>query len=141
MSSVFNENNIILDAAFKNKEEAIIAAGKILVEQGYVTDKYIDAMCEREKVISVYIGNHVAIPHGVHGSEDEIIKSGLSLIQVPAGISFGEDALAYIVIGIAGKGDEHMEYLQHIALICSNLENIKKIRNATTKMEILEIFE
>jgi mannitol/fructose-specific phosphotransferase system IIA component len=91
--------------------------------------------------VSVYIGNHVAIPHGIHGSENEIIKSGLSLIQLPEGVSFGENKIAYVVIGIAGKGNEHMNYLQKIALICSEIDNVEKIRNATTKQEILKLFE
>ena len=141
MDSVFNENNIILNGSFLNKNEAIVAVGKILVKQGYVTEKYIDAMLAREKIVSVYIGNNVAIPHGINGSQSEIVNSGISLIQVPAGVSFGENETAYIVIGIAGKGDEHMEYLQKIALVCSEIENVMKIKNATTKQEILEIFE
>ena len=140
MNSIFNENNITLNETFKNKDEAIIAAGKLLVKQGYVTDKYINAMVEREKIVSVYIGNHVAIPHGINGSQNEIINSGLSLIQIPAGVSFGENEIAYVVIGIAGKGDEHLEYLQKIALICSEIENVIKIKNATTKQEILNMF-
>lgn len=140
MSGVFNENNIVLGAAFINKQQAIAAAGRILAEQGYVTEKYIEAMQERDKVVSVYIGNHVAIPHGIKGSENEIIKSGLSLLQVPAGVPFGEGEIAYIVIGIAGKGDEHMSYLSKIALICSEADNVEQLRVAQTKQEILDLF-
>ena len=98
-------------------------------------------MLEREKVASVYIGNNVAIPHGVGGSEKYINKSGISFIQVPEGVPFNDSEIAYIIIGIAGKGDEHMEYLEQIACVCSEEENITKLKNSTNKEEILKIFE
>lgn len=138
---MFEPNNMILGAVCQDKDEAIAAAGRMLVEAGYVTTRYIAAMKERDKALSVYIGNHVAIPHGVHGSEQEIIKSGLSFLQVPAGVAFGEGELAYVIIGIAGKGEEHLQYLQKIALVCSEVDNVLKLRNATTKQEVLDLFQ
>ena len=141
MKKIFSEENIILNQSFQNKSEAIIYAGKVLVENGYTTPEYIESMLEREKVASVYIGNNVAIPHGVSGSEKNIIKSGISFIQVPDGVPFGNGEVAYIIIGIAGKGDEHMDYLEQIAFVCSEEENITKLKNSNNKEEILKIFE
>ena len=60
--SIFNEDNIRLNASFATKEEAIRAAGQILVDNGYVKEEYIDDMLKREEVVSTYIGNHIAIP-------------------------------------------------------------------------------
>lgn len=140
MSDVLIENNIILNANFKNKTEAIIEAGKILVNNGYVKEQYIESMIERDKDISIYIGNNLAIPHGMPDSEPYILKSGISVIQVPNGVSFGEED-AYVVIGIAGKNNTHMDILEKIALVCMEEENIEKIRTAKTKKEILDIFE
>ena len=60
--SIFNEDNIRLNAAFATKEEAIRAAGQILADNGYVKEEYIDDMLKREEVVSTYIGNHIAIP-------------------------------------------------------------------------------
>lgn len=45
------------------KEEAIRAAGALLAKRGYVDDSYADAMVEREKLVSTYMGMGVAIPH------------------------------------------------------------------------------
>ena len=47
-----------------SKEEAIRAAGRLLVEQGCVDESYIDAMLEREKLVTTYMGMGIAIPHG-----------------------------------------------------------------------------
>ena len=135
---IFAENNIILNASFDTKEEAIIAAGKILYENGYVEKDYIDDMLEREKVVSTYIGNCLAILHGIRNSDQKIHHSGISFIQVPEGVAFRE-GVANLVIGIAGKDDEHLEMLGKLASICSEMSNIERLKTAQTKSEILEM--
>ena len=130
--------NIVLNADPKDRFEAIQMAGDILVKNGYVTPEYIDDMFEREKTVSVYIGNNVAIPHGLVTSGDKIIKSGISVVQTPKGVHF-ETGDAYVFIGIAGKNDEHIQILSHIAMVCCDMENVYKIRDAKTKEEILNI--
>ena len=90
MSNVFDENSILLNQSFEDKIAAIRKAGKMLEDRGCVDPEYIDAMIERDEKVSVYIGNGVAIPHGVAGSEKYIKASGVSFIQVPDGIDFGE---------------------------------------------------
>ena len=137
---VLTENNIMLNANFDNKDEAIIKAGEVLVNNGYVDKLYINSMLERDRDVSVYIGNNVAIPHGMLDSEPYIFKSGISVIQIPDGVGFG-DEVAFVVIGIAGKNNTHMEILEKIALVCMEEENIERIRMAKSKQEILNIFE
>lgn len=139
MSEVLNLNNIKLNMVFDNKIEAIKYAGNILVENGYVKEDYIQSMLERDKDLSVYIGNNIAIPHGMPDLESYIIKSGISIIQVPDGVDF-DGELAYVIIGIAGKNNTHMEILEKIALVCMEEENIEIIRRAKNKEDILNIF-
>ena len=55
---------IELNRSFKTKEEAIRYCGQKLVEAGCVDEEYIDAMVERDNMLSVYMGNFIAIPHG-----------------------------------------------------------------------------
>ncbi len=55
---------IELNQQFANKEEAIRYCGKKLVEAGYVDPEYVNAMIERDAMLSVYMGNFIAIPHG-----------------------------------------------------------------------------
>ncbi len=109
--------------------------------KGCIQEEYINAMLEREKKVSVYIGNGVAIPHGIGGSEKYILKSGISFLQIPKGISFGEGKTAYLVIGIAGIEDEHLDILAKIAVACSDINKVKCLRNAGSKEKIKEILE
>lgn len=47
---------IELNRSFKTKEEAIRYCGQKLVEAGCVDEEYIDAMVERDNMLSVYMG-------------------------------------------------------------------------------------
>ncbi|EJB1248588.1 TPA_asm: PTS mannitol transporter subunit IIA, partial [Salmonella enterica subsp. diarizonae] len=132
MNNIFTPDNIILNAQAKDKFDAIRITGNILKENGYVTDEYIKRMIVREEIVSTYLGNGLAIPHGTDGSDCEIIKTGISLVQFPDGVDFGDGNTAYITIGIAGKEAEHMDLLNKIALICIEEDNVQTLRNATS---------
>ena len=140
MNEILNEENIILNKKLSNKYEAIVQAGTILYENGYVEEEYIKDMIDREHVISTYIGNMIAIPHGIEGCDEHILKSGISIIQVPDGVSFGEEKPVYLIIGIAGKNNEHMDILMNISLVCCEVENVHKLIKCENKSEIMNMF-
>lgn len=62
--SILSENKVIMNGAAKDKYEAITMAGQLLVDAGHVTEEYIPKMLEREEVVSTYMGEGLAIPHG-----------------------------------------------------------------------------
>ena len=138
--NLFPEENIILNAKVADKTEAIRLAGNLLKDHGYVEPEYIDAMIQRDREASVYLGNHFAIPHGVAGSEKYIKESGISFVQIPDGVDFDGET-AYVMVGIAGKNGEHIEILGNIAEVCTDVGNVEKLRTAKDKKEILEIFK
>lgn len=135
------KEQIKLNASIVDKREAIALAGNLLVDGQYVEKEYIDKMYEREELTTTYIGNGVAIPHGTNESKPFIKSSGISIVQVPDGVDFGGGNTAYLIIGIAGVGDEHLEILSNIAIVCSEEENVKSLVQASTKEEIIEILE
>jgi PTS system mannitol-specific IIA component len=141
MSEILTPETVELGASLSSRDEAIRRAGRLLVENGYVDDRYIDSMFEREKSVSTYMGNAVAIPHGTNDSKQWVAKSGLSIITVPEGVEYGDGDVAKLVIGIAGKGDEHLEILSKISLVVAEEENVEKIVRAETKEELLAIFD
>ena len=129
-----------LGVSLSSRDEAIRRAGALLVENGHVDERYVDSMFEREKSVSTYMGNAVAIPHGTNDSKQWVTRSGLSIITVPEGVEYGDGDVAKIVIGIAGKGDDHLDILSKISLVVSEEENVEKIVNAQTKEELLAMF-
>ncbi len=136
--------DILLGQEITTKTDAIIAAGQLLVANGYVDAEYVDAMLEREKIVSTYMGNFIAIPHGTDDAKKAIKNTGISVVQIPGGVSFAdendtEDKLVFIVFGIAGKDGEHLELLSKIAIFCSDEQNVVKLVSATSEEEIIEL--
>lgn len=138
---VLSKENIRLNVALKDKEEAIRYAGNILVENGYVEAAYVDKMLEREELTSTFMGNNVAIPHGTEDAKGRVLETGLSVVVVPEGVDFGDGNIVKVLIGIAGKGDEHLEVLSKIAIVCSEEENIQKIVDAKAEEDIIRLFD
>jgi len=136
---ILNEENIVLNAAAEGKYEAIERAGRLLTDNGYVEPEYIEGMRKREIEVTTYIGNGIAIPHGTSQYVKHINKSGIVVLQYPGGVDFGEGNIAYILIGIAGRNDEHLEILSAIALVCQDENNVSKLRHAAAKKEIISI--
>ena len=122
---VLSKNNIKLNVSLSGKEEAIRYTGSILVDGGYVDEGYIEKMLEREELTSTFMGNSLAIPHGTEDAKKNVLETGISVVTVPAGIDFGGGNIAKILIGIAGKGNEHLEILSNIAIVCSEEEKYR----------------
>ncbi|MGG4221430.1 PTS sugar transporter subunit IIA [Paenibacillus jamilae] len=138
--SIMTIDKIKMNATAKDKYEAIRMAGQILLDAGHITTEYIDKMLEREEIVSTYIGNGLAIPHGTKESKTLVQSTGISIVQFPQGVDFGEEK-AYMVIGIAAQGGDHMEILTSIAVVCAEEENMDKLRNAATPQDIIDLFE
>ncbi len=110
-----------------SKEEAIQAAGEMLVKLGYVDETYVDAMQEREKLVSTYIGMGVAIPHGTTQAKGTVKKTGIVFFQYPEGVDFGAEK-AQLVFGIAGIGDEHLDLLSKLCTLLEDPERLEKLK-------------
>lgn len=130
---------IELNQQFANKEEAIRYCGKKLVEAGYVDPEYVNAMIERDAMLSVYMGNFIAILHGTDEAKKYVKKSGICIVQVPEGVNFGTDEdekIVTVLFGIAGIGEDHLQLVQQIALFCSDIDNVVELADALSKEEV-----
>lgn len=139
-NAILTKEKIQLNVDLSDKWKAIQAAGRLLVDEGHVDEEYIGKMQEREELLTTYIGNGVAIPHGTKDSKEAIRSTGFSVIQVPEGVDFGDGNTVYLLIGIAAVGDEHLELLSNIATVCSDLEKVRQIVASTSKEDILRLF-
>ena len=120
-----------------DKETAIRAAGQLLCDLGFANEDYIQAMVDRENMVSTYMGMGIAIPHGTSNAKETVKKSGIVVMQYPEGVDFGDEK-AYLVIGIAGVGDEHLEILGNIVASLEDeelLETLKKNADVDTIMK------
>jgi PTS system mannitol-specific IIA component len=121
-----------------SKEDAILAAGRILEELGAVDIGYADAMLERERGMSTSVGEGFAIPHGTDESRELIHRTALSFAQFPAGVDWGEDRV-FVCIGIAARDDAHLEILASLANILIEPDQASLLREASDPDVVLKV--
>ena len=136
-NQVLIKESIKLNLPSVTKEEAIRAAGELLVERGSVEPSYVEAMLEREKIVTTYMGMGIAIPHGTKEAKGAVKKTAITMLQYPEGVEFG-DQKAQLVFGIAGIGDEHLELLGKIAGALDDPEVLEKMKTTDDVDWILE---
>jgi phosphoenolpyruvate-protein phosphotransferase len=103
--------SIRLHAHSRTKDEAIRAAGQILVENGNIAPGYVESMLGRELQANTYLGNGIAIPHGMAQDREMIRETGISVVQVPEGVEWGPGKVVKLIVGIAARSDEHLGVL------------------------------
>jgi len=135
------EENIFLGLKASNKLEAIKFAGEQLVKLGYAEPAYIDGMFEREKLVTTYLGESIAVPHGTIEAKESVIKTGIVVCQYTDGILFGddEDDIAKLVIGIAAKNDEHISVITTITNALDDEKAIETLINSKDVQKVLSI--
>ncbi|MBU3182813.1 PTS sugar transporter subunit IIA [Clostridium psychrophilum] len=137
MNPILAKKNIVIGQKSCDKESAIKLAGQILVDNGYVEPAYIAGMMSREKLTNTYIGEGIAIPHGINECKNAIISSGISVVQFPNGIDYDSDEKVYLVVGIAGKDNSHISILANLAeFIIDNNDKLKQLFTTNDKEEI-----
>ncbi len=133
--------NVQLGLKATSKEEAIRFAGNKLVELGYVEPEYVDAMFEREKMVSTYLGESIAVPHGTVDAKDRVKETGIVICQYPEGVQFidEEDGVAKLVIGIAAKNDEHIAVITTITNALDDQDAIDTLTSTNDVNAVLAI--
>ena len=137
---VLEKKNIYLNQEPDSKEKVIRKIGAIFSSQGYTDESYTQAMLDKEQVFNTYMGNAIALPHGIEEAKKDIKKTGIVLITVPDGQDWGAKEKVKVIIGIAAVGNEHLEVLSKIALMFSEANGIDKVLTMSED-EISAMFE
>ncbi|MGE5988337.1 PTS mannitol transporter subunit IICBA [Klebsiella michiganensis] len=135
--------NIFLGRKAATKEEAILFAGEQLVKGGYVEQEYVQAMLDREKLTSTYLGESIAVPHGTIEAKDRVLKTGIVFCQYPEGVRFGEeeDEVARLVIGIAARNNEHIQVITSLTNALDDESVIERLAKTTSVEEVLTLLK
>ena len=137
---VLSPDAVRLSGTATTQEAAIAEVGELLVKVGAVEPGYVDSMLARERSVSTYMGNLLAIPHGTNAAQNLIRRSAIAVVRYPDGIDWKGKPVKFVV-GIAGVNNSHMSILRRIALTFSNNEKVARLEAATTAQEVLDILE
>lgn len=144
LSDLITPEVIKLKAECSNWEEAISTGVEILIERGSVEYSYKQAIIQKLKELGPYmvVAPNVILPHA--RPEDGVNKTSLSLVTLKNPINFGSennDPVKLIITIASVNNTEHIKFLSQIVDLLRNKEDLKKIFNANSKQEIIDILK
>lgn len=134
---ILSIKSVQLAAAFDHKNDAIHAAAELLVQIGAVDKCYLASMLKREALTNTWLGNGIAIPHGMVESCDLIIREAIAVIQIPAGVEWQDGNKARLVIAIAACPDRYREIYKKLTSLLSDKEQLEILSTTADKQQII----
>jgi PTS system ascorbate-specific IIA component len=127
----------------KDWQEAILAAGKLMVDAKAVDDRFPPAMIRVAEEFGPYIviAPGVALPHA--RPEDGVIKASIAIVRLIEPVEFGNvdnDPVFLLVALAAIDHEQHIQGLSQVANILGDEESLEKLRTAKTEQELRAIF-
>ena len=137
--------SISLDAAPKNKQEAIDAAVALMVKGGKINDEeaYKKQVYAREEESTTGIGEGIAIPHG---KCDAVDRPGLAAMVIREGVDFDslDGAPVTLLFLIAAPNTEdnvHLDVLSKLSMMLMDETFTESLRKAETPEQFLAIID
>jgi phosphoenolpyruvate-protein phosphotransferase len=129
--------NILLRARAGDKEDAIRTAGRLLVDGGYIAPGYVESMLGRELQANTYLGNGIAIPHGLGQDRELIHRTGVAVVQLPEGVEWNPGQMVRLVVGIAAKSDEHLGILAALTDVLDDAAMAERLAQTNDPAEVI----
>lgn len=108
------DSSIVVGAPATGRDDAIRQVGALLVSAGAVRPDYVEQMLERERVVSTFVGDGVAMPHGTLTAKSDVKTEALSLLVLTEPIDWAGQSVT-VVIGIAAQGRRYITLLSQLA--------------------------
>ena len=143
LTELLDENAILVNLKATQKQEVIEELAAALTESGRISDnrEVLQAVLEREKIMSTGIGKGVAIPHGKCKAVDKLVgvlgikKEGVdfqSLDEQPV-------YLFFLLVSPLNVSGPHIRALAHISRLLRHDNLRKRLIAMETPREALEL--
>jgi multiphosphoryl transfer protein len=127
-----------IGAAPASKEAAIREAAQLLTAAGCIDGGYGASMLRREEVANTYLGHGVVIPHGMVDDRHLVRRSGLAVLQVPAGVLWHDGQMAHLVVAIAAQSDAHITVLRRLTRLIQDEARLEQLRTTARESDIAD---
>jgi len=143
INKLIRKEIVDVDVAVEDWQGAIRAAGKLMVADGAVEERFSEAMIRVAKEFGPYIvvAPGIALPHA--RPEDGVIKPSIAIIRLSTPVNFGneDNDPVYLVVALAAiDHEQHIDGLKQLAKVLGNQDKIAEIKSASTKEELLNAF-
>jgi PTS system mannitol-specific IIA component len=137
-ADLLDRRAIRLDERAADRDEAVRRCGHALVDIGAVDPTYVEAMLARERSISTYVGEGVAIPHGTLEGKAAVRRDALAVLRFPDGVDWGGQPVS-VCVAIAAQGDGHVDLLAELAEILLDPDRAAALRAATEADQVIRL--
>src|SRR3954453_3004285 len=120
-----------LDESPASREEAIRMVASLLADGGHIDPGYAESMLGREKVANTYLGEGIAIPHGLLKDREMIRQTGIAVVQAPDGVEWNPGEDVRLVVGIAAASDEHLQILANLTQVLADEDEVERLSTTT----------
>jgi mannitol/fructose-specific phosphotransferase system IIA component len=135
---ILQHDAIRLGLEARDKADALRQCGDVLVEIGAANSQYAEALHEREKSVSTYVGEGVAIPHGTNESREHIERAAIAFLQFPDGVDW-DGNMVYVCVAIASKSEDHIGILSSLATVLMDPTSAAVLRAPGSAQEVLDL--
>ena len=142
---ILSPRSVLVGLQGETKEEIIEELVDSLESGAVVTDreKVLQAVVEREKIMSTGIGDGIAIPHG---KSDAVTRLAAALGIHKRGVDFealdGEPAYVFfLLVSPANVSGPHIKALARISRLLKNDDFKKRLISAADAAEIMRLIE
>jgi fructose-specific phosphotransferase system IIA component len=143
LSELLNEDKILFNVKFTNKEDAIKQMVDSLAGDPFIKD--INAakksVLEREEIMSTGVGNGFAIPHTKTSAANGFVVVFAKLAEpIDFDAHDGQPVnLIFLLIGKETMVSEHIKMLSRISRLMNNDDFRMKLIEASSKEEIINL--
>ena len=144
---IISEDLVLVNETVQSSEEIIRKLGKLLLEEKYVKDSFVEAVLDREKIFPTGLQTTTigfAIPHT---DAEHVLKSTVAIATLKSPVTFmamgsPEDEISVSIVMILAISDPKkvIDTLTKVISILQNEATIDELINATTKLEIQGAF-
>lgn len=128
---------IRLNVAARDKADAITQAGALLSASGCVTPQYAESMVRREAAANTFLGQGVAIPHGLAEDRQMVLRNGIAILQLPTGVEWNPGQTARMVVAIAAQSDAHLAVLRRLTRLLQDEARLEALFTTEDGADIL----
>lgn len=145
ITDILNEKVIVTKLPGTTKTEILNA----MIDLAATSDRVLDkekmryAILEREKIMSTGVGSGFAIPHGKTDAVQDIVAA-FAITEQPIDYQSLDEQPVRIVFLLVGKDNSvgpHIKLLSRISRLMNKEEFRKKLIDAESPSEVLQIFK
>lgn len=145
ISDILDESVVRVHLKGKSKDEIINEMIAIVNHSNKITDieKVREAIFEREKIMSTGVGNGFAIPHGKSDAVLDIVAA-FAITEEPIDYESLDEQPVHLIFLLVGKDSmvgPHIKLLSRISRLMNKEDFRKKLLDAKTSKEVIEIFK